>query len=559
MKIKIWLGFLIVSLVLMSCSLTERAFTAPSSSSLGEVPLKEIVQSLPQKVTNDILSKAETDLRQAVREQGRSELGDEADALFQKMDAAYAATVEKLYNDVQNPSRFGLQQGGTLLGVSIVLATLPVMVSKMADGTKTETVPPLFDSIKGDGKLTVTKSGSKIIGDIEVPLSMQSSKGAYSETATGKIEMDLCPDADGGVDLKISLSFKVQVSGTQAGNTGSLSIGLTIDGTLAGKVNDEAELASIDYNYKVGNARTAQGSASSGVTNSYVEIANTFTFIPGRNGTKNQAINDHTQVTRTSSQATGKDVSDAANAGNILMMQISNMIMGMAEALWSDGFCVEILVDGAQESNQVAPSATDDFTARVKHKWEGIELPAGIKAALGGEKRISPNDKQPAPVNYVYTAGDKDNQEATVTLETRSKRGAAKKTLSFKTQTAAWSVTGQLGEMTLSGQICGTGSPFTLKAVPLNVPLEFSFAFIPDSPSGGTIEISGGGPLEGGSMYMNGSGTYHFEGLDGDSPLLVGDVQATLKTSGAGMSVNTSHDGSFRFPMTQIDAASCGK
>ncbi|MCX8025756.1 MAG: hypothetical protein N3A60_11185, partial [Thermanaerothrix sp.] len=303
----------------------------------------------------------------------------------------------------------------------------------------------------------------------------------------------------------------------------------------------------------------AQGTAASSVTNSYVEIANTFTFIPGKNGGKNQVINPHIEVTRQSSQATTQNVNDTIQSGNMLMAMIGTLVMGIAEAIWNDGFCVEILVEGAQDSNQVAPGATDEFIAMVKHKWEGVELDAGVKASLSGDKHIQPNDKQPAPVNYVYTAGEKDNQEATVILETRSKRGAAKKTLSFKTQTVAWSVTGQLGEMTLSGQICSTDAPFTLKAIPFGVPLEFSFAFIPDSPSGGTIEISGGGPLEGGSMYMNGSGTYHFEGLDGASPLLVGDVQATLKATGGGISVNTSHDGSIRFPLTKIDASTCGK
>jgi len=233
------------------------------------------------------------------------------------------------------------------------------------------------------------------------------------------------------------------------------------------------------------------------------------------------------------------------------------MVMGIAEAIWQDGYCVEILIDGAKEVNSISPSATDDFTARVKHKWEGVELEAGIFAQLKGDKSISPKEKQPSPVNYVYTAGDKDKQEAIVTLETRSKRGAAKKTLTFKTETSAYNVKGEIGELTLTGQICGISSPFTLKAIPLSVPLEFTFDFIPGSDTGGAIVISGGGPLDGGTMTMNGSGTYQFEGLDGDNPLLTGDVQAEVVSSGGSLSISTNHDDSFRFNLTKLEASSC--
>lgn len=557
MKKKMILGFLIVSLTLMSCSLFNRAIPNSSSSNAVGGSITEIVASQPEKVTNAMVTAAEMDMRKAVREQIRSELGADADAVFQQMDAAFGAVADKLLNDASDPARFGLQQGATLIGVMTVVALIPKFASDMQDGTKTEKVPSLFDKVKGDGVLSLTKTGSKIHGEIEVPLSMQTEKGAYTETAKGKIDMDLCPDTGGGVDLKLSLNFNVGISGGEGAESGSASISLTIDGDVAGKVNDEANLTSADYHYKVGNAKTAEGSATSTITNSFVEIDNTFTFIPGRNGEKNSITNERNEVTRQSSKATGKDVVDAAKAGNYLMMFISSAVLFLAESVWQDGFCVEILIDGAKEVNSFAPSARDDFTARVKHKWEGVELEAGITANLKGEKTIFPNDKQPAPVNYVFTAGDKDKQEAVVTLETRSKRGAAKKTLTFKTETSAYSVKGELGEMTLTGQICGTGSPFTLKAIPLDVPLEFTFDFIPDSDTSGTIAISGGGSLDGGTMTMNGNGTYQFEGLDGDNPLLTGDVTAVVVSSGAGRSVSTNHDDSFRFTLTKLDASSC--
>ncbi|HMN61600.1 MAG TPA: hypothetical protein PJ988_14605 [Anaerolinea sp.] len=557
MNRKLILGFLIVSVTLMSCSLFNRAISNPSSSTAAGGSIAEFVASQPAEVTNVKVTAAEMDLRKAVREQIRSELGADADAVFQQMDAAFGAMADKLYNDASDPSRFGLQQGATLIGVMTVVALIPKLASDMKDGTKTETVPPLFDKAKGDGKLSLTKNGSKIHGEIEVPLSMQTEKGMYTETAKGKIDMDLCPDAGGGVDLKLSLSFNVGISGGEGAGSGSASISLTIDGSVTGKVNDEANLASADYHYKVGNAKTGQGSAASKITNSFVEIDHSFSITYGRNGEKNTATNERSEVIRNSSKATGKDAADASKTGSVLMGLVTSMVLGMAEVIWQDGFCVEILIDGAQEVNSIAPSARDDFTARVKHKWEGIELEAGIDAGLKGEKSINPEDKKSAPVNYVYTAGDKDKQEAVVTLETRSKRGAAKKTLTFKTETGAYSVKGEMGEMTLTGQICGTGSPFTLKAVPLDVPLEFTFDFIPGSDTSGTIAISGGGALEGGKMTMSGGGTYQFEGLDGDNPQLTGDVAAVVVSSGAGRTVNTNHDDSFRFTLTKLDASSC--
>jgi len=556
MKKKMIQGLLIVSLTLMSCSLFNQVTPNPSSSAEGSIA--EIVATLPENVTREMVTSAEMDMRKAVREQIRTELGADAEAVFEQMDKAFSAIANKLYHDASDSSRFGLQQGVTLTGVLTTIALIPLLTKNMQDGTITEKVPSFFEKAQGEGKLSLTKNGSKIHGDIEVPLSMQTEKGAYTETAKGKIDMDLCPDAGGGVDLKLSLSFNAEISGGEGAESGSYSISLTIDGNVVGNVNDEANLTSADYHYKVGNAKTPQGSATSKITNSYVEIDNSFTFIPGRNGEKDAATNERQEVTRQSSKATGQDVMDAANAGNRLMILISSMVMAMAESIWQDGFCVEILVDGAKEVNSITPSGKDDFTARVKHKWEGVELKAGINASLNGEKTIFPNDKQPAPVNYVYTAGDKENQEAVVTLETRSKRGAARTYLTFKTETSAYSVEGELGDLTLTGQICDTGSPFTLKAIAQPLPgVEFTFDFIPESETNGTIVISGGGWVNGNGLFMKGNGTYRFEGLDGESPLLTGDVAAVLIVSVESLSQSSNGNGSFRFTLTKLDASSC--
>lgn len=561
MRTRILIGFLILALVNMSC-IFGGGTGAPSpdspaaDSDIGKI--SDVIGANPSAPGNEEINAQEMALRSAVREPLRAELGDEADRVFQQMDAAFAATAQKLRDEITTPGRFGLQQSPALTGVVMLTAIIPELVKNLKDGSGTQELPPFLGDISGTSKITLTKSGTKISGEIVVPLKVKTSKGSYSETATGKLETNLCPDTNGDVPLTLHIDFKSELAGGNEADAGALLVGASVDVTATAHVNDEANLNGIDFQTQYGRSVTGQGSAAGKMKDSFVEIKKTFT-VDLQNGLEKATVSNETgQVSRASSKATAQDVASAAEFGNNIAFGMSTLVFLLAQKNWQEGYCVELVVEGAKDSNTLLPNGTKNFTAKVRHKWEGNELNAGVKADLQGEKSIQPTEKKPAPVGYLYTAPPEEKQTATLTLETRSKRGAAKKILTFKTQASAWKVDGMLGDTTVTGQICGTDSPFTLTATPPNLPVEFQLNFTPENENQGSLTVSGGGEVDGGTLEMTGSGTYHFEGLEGDTPELVGEADATLTTTAGGLSISASNGGAFRFTLTKLDAAGCG-
>jgi len=138
-----------------------------------------------------------------------------------------------------------------------------------------------------------------------------------------------------------------------------------------------------------------------------------------------------------------------------------------AEKIWQNGYCVEILIEGAQDANTVPVASNTAFTAKVRHKFEGNELNAPITAALEGEKSIAPTAKTKAPVKYNYTAPAEEKKLATIHLETRSKRGAAKHEVQFYTESPGWQLEQDVpvegGTMTFKGLSCdGIDGPWEI-------------------------------------------------------------------------------------------------
>jgi hypothetical protein len=117
---------------------------------------------------------------------------------------------------------------------------------------------------------------------------------------------------------------------------------------------------------------------------------------------------------------------------------VATLQLIFAERRWQKGYCVEILVTGVEESNKVEPSSTSTFTATVRHKSEDSELKGPIEALLSGDQSLKPTAKHDPPVDYIYLAPGKSEATATVALETRSRTGIAKKSITFNTGTPAW-------------------------------------------------------------------------------------------------------------------------
>jgi hypothetical protein len=85
-------------------------------------------------------------------------------------------------------------------------------------------------------------------------------------------------------------------------------------------------------------------------------------------------------------------------------------LLQSAQNAWRGGECVQIVVApplrGDGENNLTQPKERKDVEARVRHKFEGRELPLPIDATLAGKDRLDePWRAERAPARFAYTAG----------------------------------------------------------------------------------------------------------------------------------------------------------
>ena len=125
-------------------------------------------------------------------------------------------------------------------------------------------------------------------------------------------------------------------------------------------------------------------------------------------------------------------------------------------------------------------------------------------------------------------APDETGQQATVALESRSKRGVGKATFDFDTKATKYSASGGTSEITFSGTVDSLTAAFTLDATFIGG--NGSFAFDPGSEGGlsGTVSISGGG----GGANLTGGGTYTIVENDDGTATLTTDTEACVDVSG---------------------------
>jgi hypothetical protein len=136
-------------------------------------------------------------------------------------------------------------------------------------------------------------------------------------------------------------------------------------------------------------------------------------------------------------------------------MMVTNMALDAGEKKWTTGYCVELQVpDLGADTKTVEPGSSTPFTARVRQKFEGAELPLPVIATLAdGQVSVTPSGSRvPAPASFTYKAADGEGQAATVHLETRSKRGIATLDLKFTTGLPTWT-----GEGTYSKAVQQSG------------------------------------------------------------------------------------------------------
>jgi hypothetical protein len=373
------------------------------------------------------------------------------------------------------------QQGVTAAGV---ISLMPVIASQIGQATQTAgegyTKTETIDGVEVQITVTSSLEGDMLRVQVELTLSGNAGAQTVRETTKGTAEMKVCPDSQGTVPLSVHLTM----SSTVTSGTTTSSEQLEASAEPTGHVSDDAELTSYSTDVAVG--RSSQYTDSGDPDNARHEYAEATTHTDHTMGEDLAPF--RTSITRTSSQASQAIIDSASKSSFQLLDGLIASWFGAARELWQHGYCVEIVVEGAEDSNVVTPGSSTPFTARVNHKFERVELNGPIEGALSGRESLAPQGKAEAPVHYTYLAPQESASSATAALETRSRRGVAKRTLEFRTGTPNYHpIAPQPAQW--SGIVCSLEQPFSLYAT--SAIFAGSYDFVPSNATSGSVTFRG--------------------------------------------------------------------
>jgi hypothetical protein len=113
------------------------------------------------------------------------------------------------------------------------------------------------------------------------------------------------------------------------------------------------------------------------------------------------------------------------------------MLRGMTGGSpWEGGRCIDLKVtsDPARRKG-VRPSTAFDLEAKPRAKEGGATVGGTVTATLSGGSSLQPaGGKVEVDAKYGYTGPEKKEESASITFESRSKRGVGKATLDFDTK-----------------------------------------------------------------------------------------------------------------------------
>ncbi|MBI5871287.1 MAG: hypothetical protein HZB44_10120 [Actinobacteria bacterium] len=480
-----------------------------------QLPAEALISAI-----NDAESRINTDARADFRE----ELGPGADEIFAQTDKVRNTMLlqaqARLQQQEQNTAGSNIsqtrlpsgnvlassihpkhkQEGDVIAGVFIAALMYIMNASSMGEGDGTIPIDQQYSDGNTTGHMTgaYSKSGSRMTAELEASFTTTSKDGqVYTEKAKCRIEMEICPDEQGEVPMTFSLSMSKEMKGP--GNNGAFQ--WESSGKATGHVNDEAAISGLDYD--VTTKQSHQGALyGAGETGNMFGEFRADVKISGFD-TDNVVTTGTSEPTRSSSGVSDSFMKTAQESGKLLPMMFM-VVLNKAQESWSNGYCVEIVVEGVEDSNEVELSETKQFKGKVRHKFEGGFLTVmGMKAGLSGEKDLKPTEKQETPVSYTYVAPDEEDKKATVNLETRSKRGAARKAITFRTKKDKPYIASGGSKMVMSGTICDLEAGFKLSAVGQNG-IAYAFTFTPSNAKAGSMSYSGSGS----GCTESGTGTY---------------------------------------------------
>ncbi len=337
--------------------------------------------------------------------------------------------------------------------------------------------------------IKVALSTKMASGDID--LTNTSAKGVTTKL---KVHIDVlpCPESDG--------RFQAHATADMSATSGSVGGSATIEVTVDGQLDDGAQIASKNIDFRMQMANFANG-------------AGQFADVSG--GYTGDEFNGVT-VNRTGGEVTQAHMSEVMSAGTLFGVMIANQLTDAARKGWESGRCVKLEATANPGPKGLQPSSNSTITAKPTSKLDGMPTGGSVTALLtAGGNGVDPSSTPlPADAEFTYRAPDETGKGGTVSLEARSKRGVGKATIDFETGGAPYLIVGGLQDWQVNQVVCDIMQPFTLTADIGSMELtggltgNYEFNGMFNSHYTGTYEISlPDGPGQPGMMVGVGAGT----------------------------------------------------
>jgi hypothetical protein len=352
-----------------------------------------------------------------------------------------------------------------------------------------------------------------------------------------KTRMTACPDVNGKLEVEVDVDSQMTVKGKDG-------VGGSVHSTFKYEryLDDDANLIT-----------TADGSASSnhirmgGIENfesQYVDL----TIGYERGGERIWNLHDEGgfSIFRPEEVERTRKLLEAVELLQSLVAEA--MLRGIGgDPPWASGRCIDLKVtsDPAKRT-ELDPATPFNVEAKPRVKEDGSPANGTVKAALSGGSSLTLNGtKIKADAKYVYVAPEEVDQDATITFESRSKRGIGKAQFTFDTRKKkkAYSISGGAGEFHGTGTACDLAARFFIEGSGVTVRFE------PSSAEGGRYSYSGN--MSGFQVWGNGTYTVGYQG----------DVAVSITSTGPG-SVKTpkgtfSRTGSETYALTPLGDGPC--
>jgi len=238
-------------------------------------------------------------------------------------------------------------------------------------------------------------------------------KAGVTTTLVTRNVVTPCPKADGTFEASASIDTSSTI------NNGATGKRVTLDVTINGTVDDNADLVGYDLTSRV---QYADFVASRG---GFVDLT---IKLP-------QAGSPTGEYTRGGGTVTSEIVENASALSTLMVVLAGTRLSATAKKGWESGRCVALQPTVSAGPKGLQPSASVTINAAPRSKIDGTPTVGTVTALLsGGGAGVDPSSTPvPADAEFTYQAPGEKDKTGQVALEARSRRGVAKATIDFDT------------------------------------------------------------------------------------------------------------------------------